>query len=74
MVPVGIDTVRTGAGSCFAGDRIDPVLDLAEHDELDYEELIAMFVSRPCSTTRDAGSGSTPRENGCARASYEADV
>ena len=54
MVPVGIDTVRIGAGSGFAGDRIDPVLDLAERGELDYEELIAMFVVVAASAAGDA--------------------
>ncbi|WP_347920350.1 acyclic terpene utilization AtuA family protein [Citricoccus nitrophenolicus] len=58
-------TVRLGAGAGFAGDRIDPALDLAERGQLDYlvfeclgERTIAAAHARRLSRP---GSGYDPR-------------
>lgn len=58
------DMVRVGAGSGFAGDRIDPALDLAERGKLDYlvfeclgERTVAAGHAR---RLRDGGTGYDP--------------
>ena len=58
------DTVRIGAGSGFAGDRIDPAIDLAERGDLDYlvfeclgERTVAAGHAR---RLRDAAAGYDP--------------